>query len=201
MGSFGARLTEVKQPVNYVGYIQSSGTQYIDAEFKPNNNTKVVMDFEVTGLPTDYSAVFSARNTTSGAGAFSFWVVKNGPQFLWQFNTGNGKGTSANAPSVVGNRLTAENTGSVMTVGGYTLSEAAATFATSYSLYLLATNDPDTTKRYCCKAKIYSCQIYDNGVLVRDMWPCYDPDGVACMYDKVEQKYYYNAGTGEFTAG
>jgi hypothetical protein len=41
----------------------------------------------------------------------------------------------------------------------------------------------------------------DNGVLVRDMWPCYDPDGVACLYDKVEKKYYYNAGSGAFTAG
>lgn len=54
---------------------------------------------------------------------------------------------------------------------------------------------------YPTTAKIYSCKIYDNGVLMRDFWLCYDPDGVACLYDKVEKKYYYNAGTGEFIAG
>ena len=43
--------------------------------------------------------------------------------------------------------------------------------------------------------------MYDNGVLIRDFRPCLDPDGVACLYDKVEKKYYHNAGSGEFIAG
>ena len=49
--------------------------------------------------------------------------------------------------------------------------------------------------------KMYYFQIYDNDVLVRDFIPVIDNDGVPCMYDKVEGKLYYNAGTGQFIAG
>ena len=51
------------------------------------------------------------------------------------------------------------------------------------------------------KIKIYYFQIYDNSVLVRDFIPVLDKDGVPCMYDKVEHKFYYNSGTGDFIAG
>ena len=67
-------------------------------------------------------------------------------------------------------------------------------------MYLFGNNENNNVL-YRSKAKVFRCQIYDNGTLVRDFWPCYDPDGVACLYDKVEEKYYYNAGTGAFTAG
>ncbi len=49
--------------------------------------------------------------------------------------------------------------------------------------------------------KIKLLQIWDNDVLVRDFIPVLDPYGVPCMYDKVEKKFYYNAGTGQFIAG
>ena len=49
--------------------------------------------------------------------------------------------------------------------------------------------------------KLFSCQIYDNGTLIRDYLPCLDKDGVACLYDKVSETYFYNQGTGEFIAG
>lgn len=39
---------------------------------------------------------------------------------------------------------------------------------------------------------IYDCKIYDNDVLVRDIIPVLDKNGVACMYDKVNKKFYYN---------
>ena len=49
--------------------------------------------------------------------------------------------------------------------------------------------------------KVYYVQIYDNDVLVRDFIPVLDYNGTPCMYDKVERKFYYNAGTGQFIAG
>ena len=70
----------------------------------------------------------------------------------------------------------------------------------SHTMYLFGVNSNGSAS-FLSPIKLYSCQIYDNGTLVRDFWPCYDPDGVACLYDKVEKKYYYNAGTGAFTAG
>ena len=49
--------------------------------------------------------------------------------------------------------------------------------------------------------KIYSCQIYDNGSLVRDYVPCINNDGTIGLWDDVNSVFYGNAGTGSFTAG
>ena len=50
--------------------------------------------------------------------------------------------------------------------------------------------------------KLYSCQIYDNNVIVRNYVPCYrKSDGVAGFYDLVNGVFYTNAGTGQFIIG
>ena len=49
--------------------------------------------------------------------------------------------------------------------------------------------------------KIYSCKIYDNGVLVRDFIPIKDDTGHGALYDKVTQQIFYNSGTGDFICG
>lgn len=46
---------------------------------------------------------------------------------------------------------------------------------------------------------LYSCKIYDNGTLARDYIPCVSPDGEYGLYDMVEEKFYSNQGTGQFT--
>jgi hypothetical protein len=49
--------------------------------------------------------------------------------------------------------------------------------------------------------RLYSCKIYDNGTLVRDYIPCKLQDGSIGLYDKLNNKFYANKGTGEFIAG
>lgn len=49
---------------------------------------------------------------------------------------------------------------------------------------------------------IYSCRIYKNNELVRDFIPVKRHLGdIICLYDKISQSYFENAGTGEFIAG
>ena len=46
--------------------------------------------------------------------------------------------------------------------------------------------------------KIYSLQIYTNGIKARDYIPVLHWDGsqyAACFYDKVNDNYIYNLGT------
>lgn len=50
-------------------------------------------------------------------------------------------------------------------------------------------------------AKIYSCQIEIDGVVIRNFVPCIAPTNAVGLYDLVEGKFYGNAGTGAFTAG
>ena len=49
--------------------------------------------------------------------------------------------------------------------------------------------------------KIFLAQIWDNDVLVRDFIPVIDENDIPCLYDKVEDRLYYNSGTGDFIAG
>ena len=84
-------------------------------------------------------------------------------------------------------------------VDGVTVHTATVgtTYNTGLPMFIFGSNYGGTFD-FKAKAKLYWMKIYENDVLVRDLWPCYDPDGVLCLYDKVEKKYYYNAGTGEF---
>lgn len=76
--------------------------------------------------------------------------------------------------------------------------DATGSATNQYSIFLLSCNTSGTHSQPCMKAKIYNCKIYDNDVLVRDMIPVLDKNDVACMYDKVNKKFYYNQGTGVF---
>ena len=51
------------------------------------------------------------------------------------------------------------------------------------------------------EVRCYSCQIYDNGTLIRDFAPCVNPQGEVGLYDKVNKRFYRNEGTGLFRAG
>lgn len=178
--------------VNYVGYLQSTGTQYIDTGFVPNQDTRVVIDFAY--LDENGNAFFGSR-VASGNRAFTFWPASAGN---WRDNYGSSNATYGIADSerhtLDKNKNTTHFDDEVL--GTY----SAETFTCPGNLYLFAINQNGTVN-YHSKVRIYSCQIYDNGALIRDFRPCYDPDGVLCLYEKVEKKYYYNAGSGEFTHG
>lgn len=51
------------------------------------------------------------------------------------------------------------------------------------------------------KCRIYNCKIWDSDSLIRDYIPVLDKSSAPCLYDKVEEKFYYNQGEGEFLYG
>lgn len=184
---------QAAQRVNYVEYIESSGTQYIDTGFKPNNNTRVVMNLLYTGSE-NISNEFGAWNSSNNA---SFICLTTGQNNLYPFY-GNASQTVSVDRTV---RHTVDMDKNVVKMNGTTMiTFNQMSFQCTYPMFLCCFNNAGATENMT-SMRIYSCQIYDNGTLVRDFWPCYDPEGVACLYDKVEKKYYYNAGSGEFIAG
>ena len=51
-------------------------------------------------------------------------------------------------------------------------------------------------------AKLYSCKMYNNSIIVRDFVPVKRiSDNVYGLWDKVNEVFYENAGTGAFTGG
>lgn len=181
--------------VNYVEYIESDGTQYIDTGFKPKYNTRVVVD--VAEVATE-SYLFGARDTDSTTATKQYGLYYNASKNM----RSDYFGTNASlAVADASGRATIDKNGNVVSLYGSTITNTAVTSGeTSYPLWLFAVNNVGSAKAIATM-KLYSCQIYDNGTLVRDYRPALDPDGVPCLYEKVSKTYYYNKGTGTFTAG
>ena len=177
--------------VNYVEYIQSSGTQHINTKFKPNNNTRVVMKFQNTG-DADLKYYFGER--VGHLNAMYELCTTSSTAFY------DGYGNSNLTPAYSNGEYVVDKNKNVTTLNGTTVTHTANTFQSTLEMVIFGLNNAGTIG-YFATMRLWYFQIYDNGTLIRDYWPCYDPDGVACLYDKVNEEYVYNAGTGEFIAG
>lgn len=183
-------------------YIQSSGTQYIDTGFLPNQDTRVVLDIEVTGQTIANAGLFGVRDVegVTAESKYIFWSMSTGTTVRSDyFGTAATQNASA-ATSVLGARLTIDKNKNSCTFGGTVLTNSAATGACTKRMYLLCTNSSGTAN-YFTTGKLYTCQIYDNGTQVRDYIPCINTAGEIGLYDAKNGVFYGNAGTGVFTAG
>lgn len=70
----------------------------------------------------------------------------------------------------------------------------------TYPIYVGANNRANSGYR-ASGAKWYAFHIIQSGVKVIDLVPAIDENNVVCFYDKVSGNYFYNAGSGTFTAG
>lgn len=181
--------------LKYLDYIESSGTQYIDTGVNPNQDTRVVISAKFNTQPNTDSAIFGIRNSNT----MQFWCYWRNSDAKYAFRFG-----SSSTNNLVAATSTEQNTidanKNVLTIGANSATAAAATFTATYSMYLFAVNNAGSMQ-YPASVKIYSCQIYDNGALVRDFVPCENESGEVGMYDKLNNVFYANDGTGVFTAG
>ena len=176
-------------------HIRSTGTQYTDTGFKPNQDTRVVVDARFTGLG-DGRYIVGARAGWANA-MFAIYAETNGTQFLYGHGsqTGNANGT------VLARHTFDLNKNSLYIDGVLGITLTANSFQSANSLYLFSCNQNGSPLSYTPYLEIYSCQIYDNGVLVRDYVPCINASHEVGLYDIVNNVFYGNAGSGYFLPG
>lgn len=179
-------------PTGYqvIEYIETTKAQYIDTGFVPDNNSRIVADFVSTGTSTT-NDIMGCR-TTSSKNGFALTTISG--NWRMAYNASVSTGVAAD-----NSRHTADLNRNVLSLDGeviYTAEET--TFTCSYSICLGATN---TSSPYLGYARFYSCQIYDDDTLVRDLIPCVNDLGEAGMYDKLNKVFYGNAGEGTFIVG
>ena len=173
-------------------YIEATGTQYIDTNFKANQDTRIVCDIMWTGGMNGFGArqAVATRN-------FSVRVIGDN----WQLGYGSDGGVATGTIAAKSNEWQTVdiNKNSLYVDGEFSVSREYVSFTTPQTLALGAIKAGSSTpSMYYGTAKYRGCQIYDNGTLVRDMIPCKDPSGKIGMYDTVNAVFYGNAGTGEF---
>lgn len=189
-----------KLPDGYtqVEYIESTGTQYIDTEIEPNQDTKVVIDALYT-QDSNASFLFGS-DAGSATKSFGFGAANGNLRIAYNnVSTYFANGLSfANKIHVVVDK-------NVATINNqYSVSGTYATFEPNYSVWLFGNNRQGTLYGGKDGTRIYSCEIYDNDTIVRDFVPCIKGEGtdsVAGLYDLVNGVFYTNAGTGVFSIG
>ena len=199
--SFKIGIESAKNYINdyqLVEYIESSGGEYIDTLYKPNNNTRVYASYYKTN---DYSFVFGARTNYSVNDFFEFY--DNSTRAYWaQFYNRN-----------VGETIISHNNNTIHKVNmgnGYAtiddqklnITDTTATFTGTYNLFIFGLNESGSIEGRKLNGRIYEFKIYDNGAIVRSMMPAVrKSDNIIGMYDTVNNTFYVNKGTGSFTKG
>lgn len=176
-------------------YIQSTGTQYINTGFSPNQDTKIIADMAYFGESS--KNIFGAYYRQSIFRQYNFGLTVNSDKnfvFVW------GAG-SVTGPTYDNNRHLFELYQATLLIDGTSYgSSSTSTFSISNPITIFAYNQGSTVD--CSSCKIYAFKIYDNSTLVRDFIPVKrNSDGEIGLYDLVNDVFFTNSGTGTFIAG
>lgn len=174
-----------------LAYIKSSGTQYIDTGFKPNNNTRVVMDVQAIGTSGTYF-LFGARESNRSK-SFCFFYYEG-----WSADYQSNEQRQTVAGINYTDLMHIDFNKATCTVNEKSVSFTDATFQCPVKMPLLAVNTNGEISGMI-SAKLFACKIYDNGTLVRDFVPAKrTSDDTVGLYDIANGVFYTNAGTGTF---
>ena len=178
-----------------VEYIQSSGTQYINTGFIPKYDSRIVLDAEVTNSSIA-CALFGARSAASGTNpsANALFSLSGGAIRSDYY------GSMVSSTTTVSGRTIFDKNKNVVSFGSNTITNNRSTASSNQTLFLFAVQTAGSAT-LLATMKLYACQIYDNGTLVRDFYPCTNESGAVGLYDLVGKQFYSNAGTGSFVAG
>ena len=189
-----------------VQYLESSGTQYIDSGVIPTGNTTFTATYEYVAFGNGTRANYDMIAGLVAANANRYYPVS--------LNGNAGTVTlrheryvfSSNNPSKIHatlsrHKIIFNDDAHRVLVDGELIGAFTATLGTeTKTCYLFAGNN-NGQAAYSSASRIYECAFIENGTPVRKFIPVIDGNGVACMFDEVEEKLYYNLGTGTFTAG
>ena len=178
-----------------IEYLDAPCGSYIDTGFKPNQNSRVVMDVTVRGTYEYWFGVFKEYNKEA-------FAVGNAGSALYSGygNTGGGGGGSVVAN---GRHVIDFDKGVVKVDDVVDIERPEQTFQLDRSIYLFLQNRPggpyvETTLQGTLRC--HSCQIYDNGTLVRDYVPMFR-NGVYGLYDKCSGTFSESANSAKAFRG
>lgn len=183
--------------VNYIEYIESTETQYIDTGICPyKTKTEIIFQLTKKSSATGY-AIASWNSGENRYYPVAYRITDD------KFVTSN----RTNTYTVIGNYDTNVHTvvyndenNKVYFDGVEKATVSDLTTQGTNSIFLFAMHNSSNSAQDFFVGRIMAVKITDKetGKLIRDFRPAIDGAGVYCLYDKVEKRYYYNQGAGEF---
>ena len=192
--------TIIPDEYQQVEYIESDGNQYIDTDYIPNYGTKIYCKFAHNEHVLD-TPVFGAR-TSSNGNQYVLWSHPEGYTATGKSQTHfNGKiQFLENYPEETMIEFEYSKTGGKYGPIEWTWNTTSGTPNVTLAMFTLKQGTNIDKRKF--SGKMWAFKIWDNEILVRDFIPCYrKSDNVIGMYDIVNETFYANLGTGNFTKG
>lgn len=184
--TIGAGKVIIPENYTWVDCIYGSGGAFINTNYKPNSNTKLLMQAELFNA-TDFPFLFGTVNSTGYGFRLNTQSVSK-----WQGTFGQGK--------YVYPETQAQNTPLNIEagLGSLKINDASASYSnTSYScttaLALFASNENGTISKYVSSMHLYHCAITESSQLKRLFVPCQNASNVYGLFDVVNKQFYTSA--------
>lgn len=181
-------------------YLQCDTSSYIKSGVFPTTSTNFEMKYATNNLSTE-NVLFGCSTAVGYASGnnYSLDILTSGSLFYtFRSSTSYSAGytVTANSPFV------AKLWGSTFSVNGITKPANRLSSPPNLEIYLFARNVNNAIhSSYPPRVgKIYYCKFWESDNLIRDFIPV-SYNGTLGLFDKVELKFYPNAGSGTFTAG
>lgn len=194
----------VEPSTTEIEYLQSSGTQYIETEIVPNENTGIYLKASQSGNTDNYAVGLRNNNTNTR------WCIgRSGNGWYWGYGnyakgySGNSNTYLSSSANIVECELNYLNSSKWRGEGDNNTSveETLPTlpFSPSYNIRIFGSSG--VSGNYTTYAgKIYAVKISQGTDIVMDLIPV-RINQIGYMYDKISKRLFANAGSGSFTLG
>ena len=199
---------EAFRPKYYLDYVESDGSIYFDTGVMGRSGTK--SELEITGTWNDESAsaitaqdiiVLGARKSIYGLdpqrfylfGVSQGWAGIGYGGFTYATQGGEKTAVKAGTRMTVVTELNADS--QVMDINGQRVHTGtlSGTIDSGLPMYLFANNEGGNASGRG-QVRCHRLKIWQNGVLVRDYRPVMTKEGVAALWDEVNEKLCYPSG-------
>ena len=194
--SFSDDYTEVE-------YLEATGSQYLDSNYIPNINTIIKGKYLHSENSAD-TPLFGSR-TSSMTNSYTFWahpsdhtITSYKSQMI--FNDVAKTFSDGNLPHGQINAFYYSK--SLFRLNGVEMSVSTNSGSPELSLIIFGLRNGSSIDSRKFIGRIYEFNISENGTAVRDFVPCIrNSDNKPGMYDRANNVFYTNQGSGEFKYG
>ena len=184
--------------IHYVGYLESTGTQYIDTGFKPSNTAGYYAKFAYSET-TDESTVALGARTSGQDNRWWLNISTDVEGIVFGFGPYFSTLTEAPQNTVLEASCNLYNDRKYKYITKNWQGNISTTCPdVPFNAYLYAANVSGVLTLPVQNLKLYSVKFTDGSSLARDFCPAIDENGVGYLFDQVSHTIFDNAGTGNF---
>ena len=202
---------DIYQKCEYI--FNSNGTQYINTGFKPNSDTTVICEVELSIRNPTRGYLFGCNNSyeTTTSNRMNYFCDISSGSITFVYGRYSGQTVGSKTAAVDTRYIIRYNvSGGKFYINNDQLGTSTDTFPATYSpnMLIFAMYSKSSSGNPYAQVsnqfmRLYHFQVLQNNAIVRDMYPCYlksDPQTVG-LYDIANNQYYGNSGSGIFYKG